>query len=152
MTTTLKLYRFYENENSTLGRLEANNQHFCFTIEDEHRDEKANGKTRIPMGRYRLRFRREATPLTVQYRKKYDWFSWHIELLDVPNFTNIYIHIGNFEHNTDGCILVNDGVRPLIPSKNAEGSASLQAFERLYKYLAPLLDDDTPVYTEIHNK
>jgi len=152
MDKPLKLYRFYENEDSTLGRLEIDNEHFCFTIEDEHRDVKVDGETRIPMGRYRLKFRRTLSPLTERYRERFNWFSWHIELQDVPGFSYIYIHVGNFERNSDGCILVNDGVRPLVPGENAEGSASVVSYERLYKRLEPLLEDDVPIYIEIHNK
>lgn len=149
--TTLKLYRFYENKDSTAGRLEADNDHFCFTIEDEHRDTKVNGETRIPMGRYKILFRKELSPMTQRYRDKFPWFSWHIELQDVPNFSYVYIHIGNKEDHTDACILVNDGCA-IVPDSNAVGQLSSQAYERLYKKLAPLLEDNVPVYIEIHNK
>lgn len=147
----LKLYRFYENEDSTAGRLEIDNEHFCFTIEDEHRDSKVQGETRIPMGRYRILFRKVLSPMTEDYRDKFPWFSWHLELQDVPNFEYVYIHIGNNERNTDACILVNYGCLA-IPGSNASGQMSTQAYERLYKKVSALLEDNVPVYIEIHNK
>lgn len=147
----LKLLRFYENKESTAGRLELNNEHFCFTIEDEHRDTKLAGETRIPMGRYRIKFNKNLTPLTKKYRSMFDWFSWHLELQDIPNFTNVYIHIGNKEKDSDACILVNFGC-VIKPDSDAVGQISTQAYEKLYKILAPLLEDDVPVYIDIHNK
>lgn len=147
----LKLYRFYENEDSTAGRLEIDNEHFCFTIEDEHRDTKLAKETRIPMGRYRIMFRKVLSPMTEQYRARFPWFSWHLELQDVPNFTNVYIHIGNKEKETDACILVNDGCA-IRHNSNAIGQMSTPAYERLYKKLSGMLKDNVPVYIEIHNK
>ncbi|HYC30130.1 MAG TPA: DUF5675 family protein, partial [Chitinophagaceae bacterium] len=35
---------------------------------------------------------------------------WRIELEDVPNRTNIQIHVGNYTSNIDGCILIGTKV------------------------------------------
>lgn len=93
---------------STLGVFTFNGKKIGFVIEDEHRHEKVKGQTRIPAGIYEVNFRMELTPLTKKYRAKYSWFTYHLELQFVPNFSGIYIHIGNFHTSTDGCQVVGN--------------------------------------------
>src|SRR5690606_2699229 len=79
------LQRFSDNTDSTLGlmfkiigyegkpRLHFNS----FVIEDEYREVKVKGETRIPAGRYELKIRKQDTPLTLKYRKRYpEWFQY----------------------------------------------------------------------------
>lgn len=81
----------------TLGGLEINGEHFCFTVEDRVRPKgvKVYGMTAIPAGKYKVimthsnRFKR-VLPL----------------LVDVPNFKGIRIHSGNTSEHTEGCIIV----------------------------------------------
>lgn len=109
------LQRFSDNTDSTLGlmfkiigyegkpRLHFNS----FVIEDEYREVKVKGETRIPAGRYELKIRKQDTPLTLKYRKRYpEWFQYHIELVGVPGYTGVYVHIGNTDDDTDGCLCV----------------------------------------------
>lgn len=100
--------RLAHTSNSSLGLLSLSSMSniFGFIIEDEPREEKVIGETRIPAGRYKLGIRREDTPLTKKHRQsKYykGWFEYHIEVLEVPNFSDIYFHIGNNEFHTGGC-------------------------------------------------
>ena len=106
----LKLQRYSDNGNSTLGLLFIDNEFECYTLEDEFREVKISGETRIPKGIYDRGIRNELTPLTLKYQKKYEWFEKHIEILNVPNFHSIYIHIGNFETHTAGCLLLGNSV------------------------------------------
>ncbi|QJT71170.1 hypothetical protein GR11A_00133 [Vibrio phage vB_VcorM_GR11A] len=79
------------------------------TLEDIHRDVKVMGKTRIPAGTYEIVQRKVLSGMTQKYRAKYENshnFDWHLMLNDVPDFENVYIHIGNKPEDTDGCILV----------------------------------------------
>ena len=56
----LELYRYSSQKDSTLGLLfitdyETNKKEFlCFTLEDEKRDVKVYGETRIPKGEYEV--------------------------------------------------------------------------------------------------
>lgn len=102
----LTLERFTSDRDTTLGLLFVNSVWECFTLEDEFRVSKVRGKTRTPQGTYEVIFRKVLSPLTEKYRQKYPWFSWHLELQNVPNFGNVYIHIGNDHEDTDACILV----------------------------------------------
>lgn len=124
----LSLKRNVRTSEATLGTLSLDDFTMYTTCEDLPHTPKIPGKTRIPAGRYRIKLRRVLSPLTKTYRNKYPWFQWHLELQDVPGFTNIYIHIGNYASNTDGCILVGRNV-------NVEDSmilSSTDAFEELY--------------------
>lgn len=127
------LQRLDNKSDSSVGALYRENQFLCFTIEDEKRDVKVEGETRIPAGTYEVKLREVVSPLTKKYRSKFKWFDWHLEIQDVPDFNWVYIHLGNFESNTDGCLLVNKGVN--IVDGQWVGSNSTQAFEEVYKLM-----------------
>lgn len=73
----------------------------CFTLEDPPIDwkkqKKIPGKTAIPEGRYEV---------VITWSPKFQ--AMVPMLLNVPNFTYIYLHWGNKAADTDGCILVGD--------------------------------------------
>ena len=100
-TLRLKLSREWYTETVTIGRLTIEgNDWSCYTLEDRRRPdgaEKVPGKTAISAGTYPV-------VLTKSYRFK----RITPELLSVPGFTHIRIHIGNTETDTEGCILVGE--------------------------------------------
>lgn len=142
----LILQRFSDNRDSTLGILlkeidlgKGTATTFQgYTLEDEARVNKVKGETRIPAGMYELDLQKEDTPLTLRYRAKYPWFKSHLEVKNVPNFVGVYIHIGNFDADTAGCILVGDNA-----DNNVIGPGSISnstaAFKRLYESVYPHL-------------
>lgn len=134
----LDVFRYSDNGNSTLALLFVNGVFFCHALEDEHRDEKVAGETRIPAGVYQLGIQDAVTPLTERYRSKYEWFENHIHVKDVPNFESVYIHIGNDEKNTDACLIVADNANNNTIAKGFIGS-STPAFKRLYEKIYPEL-------------
>lgn len=115
------LQRYSDDGDSTLGLLfkeisVAGNRKlhfFCFAIEDEYREKKVAKETRIPAGLYELRIRKEDTPLTLRHRKSYNrgvpWFEYHIEITGIPGFKYVYVHAGNTDEDTDGCLLLGYG-------------------------------------------
>lgn len=124
----LRLKRLKHNDTTTIGILFVDGKFECLTLEDEPRLQKVYGKTRIPSGIYTIKFR-EAGRIYEKYKEKYSWFSGGIpHLQEVPNFSYIYIHIGNTHLDTLGCILVGDGMYP----DGSRLTASTQAFKRLY--------------------
>jgi hypothetical protein len=140
------LQRFSDNRESTLGvlfKITVGNPFLQgYTLEDEYRDAKVKGETRIPAGRYEIVIQKANTPLTVKYRDRYPtWFKYHLMLKDVPNFQGIYIHIGNRGDNTDGCILVGDNLNN-NKTGNGEVSNSTACFMRLYSDLYGHLEND----------
>lgn len=147
---TLTILRYLDDGETTLGLIFLRNKFFAYTLEDAHQDVKIQKKTRIPSGIYPLDFYKTESDLTKKYRKTYgDWFDFHLEIKNIPNFQNVYIHVGNTHENTDGCILIADGV-------SAGTSKSLQysrnAFERFYKTVSALLKSNEPVTIQILNE
>ncbi len=136
----VKLLRYSDNGNSTLGIVFIDNVFTAYSLEDEYRDIKVSGETRVPHGIYELVKYKTNSPMTRKYRDKYSWFEWHIMLKDVPNFKNVYIHIGNKEKNTDGCILLGSTANN---NKLGEGfiGSSTNAFKRFYTLIYEYLDD-----------
>lgn len=139
--------RVANTNNSTLGILYLNTTPIGFVIEDEPRVTKVVGETRIPKGRYKLVINRTETPKTLEYRTKYAWFKYHIELQDVPGFTNVYVHIGNTEQDTMGCQVIG------LDASTANGEfinmRSGALFAEWYKETYHALELGFTVYWEI---
>lgn len=130
----LHLLRYSDDGDSTQGLLFVDGVFQCYTLEDEERSIKVKGETRIPEGTYEVKQRKVISGLTQKYRDKYPWFDFHFELQDVPNFKYVYIHIGNYDDHTDGCILVGDIGYNNKVQEGAIGS-SRNAYKRLYRKL-----------------
>jgi len=107
-------------------------------LEDEYRDEKVMKETRIPAGTYQVDIQQTDTPLTLKYQAKYPWFKKHLEIKKVPGFTGVYLHIGNFDADSAGCILVGDNADNNIigPGSISNSTAS---FKRFYESVYPHL-------------
>lgn len=134
----LDLKRFSTQNDSTLGLLFVNGEFECFVLEDEYRDVKVKGETRIPCGFYKIKKREVLSGLTKKYRAKFDWFDYHFQLQDVPNFNYVYLHIGNDTSNTDGCLLLNNGIKSNAHGRSQKnlGTESTSAFKRLYQKMS----------------
>lgn len=93
--TTVTLVRHWLTSKSTIGELAMGNFR-CYTLEDPVRHgPKIPGQTAIPAGTY---------PLRITWSPRFKQYMPVIE--DVPGFTGIRIHWGNFPENTEGCVLV----------------------------------------------
>ena len=103
--TNLLLTRYVNNGSATLGNLFIERLFQCYTLEDEPRDIKVAGKTRIPAGTYEIERCYNSGILT---RMK-SWFpegDFIPSLKDVPDFDYVRIHTGNRHTETEGCLLV----------------------------------------------
>ena len=152
----LELYRFSSQNESTLGILyivndETNQKDFlCFTLEDQKREVKVYGETRIPKGTYKIEYRKEGG-----YHNKYSkrFPSIHrgmLEIRDVPNFTHILLHCGNTDDDTDGCLLVGNVVSQNITKDGFLGQ-STDCYKRIYPILADILDSQKHLSIKIIN-
>ena len=106
----------------------------CFTLE--------NGELQktVPAGTYQLKLKKVKTPLTEKYQNKYPWFTWHVELQDVPNATGVYIHIGNTEADTDACILLGETCAMNPPTPAGHIGNSTAAFSKWYTVIRSSLE------------
>ena len=130
------IIRFKSTKNSTISLLYIGDEFECFVLEDVYHEDKIAGKTRIPYGGYKVGLRTEGG-FTTKYAKKFpDMHEGMLEVLNVPNFEYILIHIGNYHTNTEGCILVGTGV-----ILQGTGDYMLTDSTEAYKQLYPKLVD-----------
>ena len=89
-------------------------------------------ETRIPAATYRITLRDEGG-MTGRYAKRFPEFHrGMLWLRDVPGFEWIYIHLGNTDDHTSGCILVGRQPR-MTPGKPLFLGASKPAYVNLYR-------------------
>ena len=92
----LEVLRFSSQKDSTSGALfdvvNGKRNFLCYTIEDEQRDVKVWGETRIPAGRYKLSLRKEGGFHTRYLAKYGDMHKGMIHVNDVPGFEFILWH------------------------------------------------------------
>ena len=93
--------RIESDSDATISKVYVDDVYICDGIEDEHRDKKVAGETRIPAGKYKILVRTWGglhTRDTAQFPK-------------VPGFDSILIHVGNTDDDTEGCLLVGKRVK-----------------------------------------
>ena len=136
----LKVLRFSSEPDSTSGLLVecrgGSTDFLCYTLEDEFRDVKIYGETRIPAGKYEIKLRREGG-FHKRYSKKYS--NIHVGMLhvvDVPGFEHILIHTGNTDEHTAGCLILGDTQENNQIVKDGFVGKSVHAYKRIYPYIA----------------
>lgn len=137
----LELLRFSSGKESTLGLLmmvKGGQRHFCcFTLEDQFQERKVADETRIPEGVYKIGVRPpDEGNVNKEYSKRFP--SIHKGMLwlqDVPNFSWIYIHCGNNDDHTSGCILVGDTLISNTDENRGFLGESVKAYKELYPEL-----------------
>ena len=118
---TVERYEF--TPDWTIGRMLCQGQPVGFTIEDEIRAVKLHGETAIPYGTYDLGVRQSP-----KFSHEFMWSDKHkvlcqtslicgyphvkdfrphdmIWIKDVPSFEYILFHWGNFDDDTEGCLI-----------------------------------------------
>lgn len=145
----ISVERFLDDGDTTLSLVKVDNKFLCFGLEDPFREEKVHGQTRIPEGEYRVRVRTHGS-FHVRYSQDKRFKAKHkgmLEVLDVPNFKHILIHVGNSNLDTKGCLLVGMGTS----LDSMKISNSTKAYKLLYKTViqSALADDLTITYYDM---
>lgn len=133
----LLLKRFSGGDEASLGLMSMNGSFHCYTLEDQFNEPKIPGETRIPAGRYQILLRDEGS-MTVRYGQRFGFHQGMLWLQDVPGFTFIYIHTGNNDDHSEGCILVGDGQVQNV-TERGQVMSSVAAYTRLYKEVVEAL-------------
>lgn len=141
----LRVIRMYSQDDFTIGALYAESKEgrefLCFTLEDEHRDEKVMGETRIPAGTYRITLRTVGgfhNRYKDKFPKMHNGMLW---VRNVPGFEYILIHIGNTDEHTAGCLLVGNAA----DMKGTVGK-STYAYQHIYPKISNELLDGRDVW------
>lgn len=131
--------------NSTLSQVFVDGVFCCFGLEDIVRDEKVFGATAIPEGTYQLGLRKLGG-MHARYSRLFPKFhQGMIEILDIPNFKYVYIHIGNNFGDTSGCLLVGEAF--VYADEDYELRKSKAAYAKIYKRLIKAVKNGEAVLT-----
>lgn len=136
----LEVLRISSQKDSTSGVLfdvvNGKRNFLCYTLEDEQRDVKVWGETRIPAGKYQLSLRKEGG-FHSRYQAKYgDMHKGMIHVNDVPGFEYILWHTGNTDENTAGCLLLGNTQSSNLVQKDGFVGSSVNAYKDVYPYVA----------------
>jgi hypothetical protein len=150
----LRVVRFSSEEDSTNGLLfdvTDGVKFLCYTLEDEHREEKIMSETRIPNGTYQITLRKVGG-FHSRYTNRFpDIHKGMLWVRDVENFEYILIHCGNNDDHTAGCLLVGDTQVNNQIKKDGYIGKSTQAYTRIYPPIAKALEDGKEVTIEYIN-
>lgn len=91
------LQRLYQGKDCIIGTLSMDRKILCYTLENPWKDNEKNISA-IPEGRYSC----------VPYNSERHPNVWKV--INVKDRTLILIHVGNYEKDTEGCILVGSNV------------------------------------------
>lgn len=68
-----------------------------------------------------------------------------LQVMDVPNYTDILIHIGNFVTDTEGCLLVGDVAVNNIDQPDVVKNSTI-AYKRMYPPIADAIESGEEVW------
>ncbi len=123
--------RFVSDDDTTISRVVVDGQFVCFGLEDEYREDKVPGETRIPAGTYGVHLRTEGGFHT-RYRKRFGaMHQGMLHIQNVENFTFVLIHCGNTDDDTAGCLLVGTDAVTTPGDMSVRNSTS--AYKRFYE-------------------
>lgn len=147
----LLLERIARRDTYTIGHLSIDGKRFCDTCEDTDRGlrqnlplsvnqaKKRRGITAIPVGRYRVTL--DVKSPKYSKKKQYDFCQGFVpQLINVPAFEGILIHIGNTAADSEGCILVGRNTKVGMVLE------STKTFKALYEVLRKATD---PIYITV---
>ena len=139
-----EVLRISSGKDSTSGMLfEINNgkrTFLAYTLEDEQRDVKVWGETRIPAGTYKLELRTEGGFHT-RYSGKYGaMHKGMIHVQDVPGFEYILWHTGNTDEHTAGCLILGNTQTNNRIAKDGFIGSSVDAYKFVYPRVAAAIE------------
>ena len=130
-----EVLRVSSQKDSTSGLLfEVDNgkrKFLCYTIEDEQRDVKVWGETRIPAGTYQLELRTEGG-FHNRYKSRYAFHKGMIWVKDVPGFEYILWHTGNTDESTSGCLILGDSQTSNLVQSDGFVGSSVNSYKKVY--------------------
>jgi hypothetical protein len=121
----------------------------AYTLEDEQRDVKVWGETRIPAGTYKLKLRKEGG-FHNKYLNKYGntFHKGMIHVQDVPGFEYILWHTGNTDEHTAGCLILGNTQTNNRIAKDGFVGNSVDAYKFVYSRVAAAIEAGLDVEVE----
>lgn len=141
-------FRYSTTLESTSGVLLVDQDFVCYTLEDPYHELKIPGRTRIASGLYDVILRTHGSKHEDYLQRFPALHRGMLEIANVPNYTDVLIHIGNTVVDTAGCLLVGDQ-----PTNNQIGQGKLinstSAYIRFYSKVIPALSSGEQVRIQI---
>lgn len=127
----IEVNRFASDRDTTISMIRIDDKFECFGLEDEYRENKLAGETRIPAGVYQVGVR-QVGGFHTRYLNRFGagFHRGMLHVLNVPDFEYILIHVGNTDEDTAGCLLVGSGVCSAIGDMSIQ--YSVDAYKKLY--------------------
>jgi hypothetical protein len=99
----------------------------------------------------------DITPLTEKYQRDprfKDFFKKHLWVKDVDQFVGVYVHVGNFDGDTDACVLMGDtaGNNMKLATNDGKIGESGNCYSRFYKYIYPKLEAGNRAFVQVRNE
>ena len=130
----LLVKRWPSDASSTEGQMFMDSQPFAYTLENPVRDVKIMGHTAIPAGRYQV-----TIGMSPHFGRLMP------QVLNVPNFSGVLIHMGNVPRDTEGCVLVGwQRGTDMIGDSTA-------AFDQLYEQINDAINAGEQVWLTLQN-
>lgn len=142
MKVTIRRVQKYRDY--TISFLSIDSFVMCYILEDEKRELKIKGETRIKAGLYQLVLNTSSS-MSAKYKKLFSFHVGMLEITNIPDFSGVFIHIGNDDDDTAGCPLV--GMSHEL-GKNFISSSTI-AYKMIYPKIANELLSGRKVFIEI---
>ena len=144
-----KIIRVAQGKESTLSQLYINGIFQCYLLEDKIREVKIASQTAIPKGVFSLKLNTIGAK-NVDYKKAFGKLhEGMIEISGLPNFSFVYIHIGNTIKDTAGCPLCGFGFQ--FAEGDFKITQSIAAYKMIYPKLVALAKFENNVITIENN-
>ena len=143
-------FRFRTFPNDTLSTIHLPGGEKFYSLENGVRVPKVPKETRIPAGMYEVLFRHEGG-FFERYSKVFNGNHPMLWLQDVPDFEWVYYHIGNYNRDTDGCILTGNGyqINDTQVKTTVMVTGSKEGYTQFYGLVSEQLKKGVQVYTNI---
>lgn len=162
----ITVLRYPSEKDWTLSEFYILGQLFGFGVEDEHKDVKVHGETRIPNGTYELELTNSPKFSSSYYTSKRvpeisrvkteEFTEPHklITLKNVPNFSRVLWHWGNTDDDTEGCYIVGSTIGLIKGQAAVLGSR--KKYEQVYPVISSLIKSNETkgikTFVEYRNK
>lgn len=132
--------RIRQGNNSTLSEIYVDDVLIGYGLEDAVRELKIKGETAIPAGLYPLALNTYGA-MNARYKRKFPALhQGMVEIKEIPNYSYVYIHIGNHIGDTAGCLLMGESWE--LIEGDYELRRSKKAYLALYQKLVRLMVEE----------
>ncbi len=102
--------RIKDDGDATSSEIYIDEAYECLALEDQHNAKKVYGETRIPAGRYQIKFRKDGY-IYLAYKKRFaPWFIGSLEITGIAGFSRVYYHCGLTDDDSLGCPLLGTAI------------------------------------------